>query len=148
MKKKILAVASNGGHLVQLLRLFPAFSEHDVHLISTSEDGPDETYNEYYSVTDSNFEQKFKLIKTAFETFIIYIKVRPDVVISTGAAPGFFCLLYASIFRKKAIWIDSIANTEKLSMAGGVALKLTKHCYTQWPELAKEDGPLYLGAVI
>jgi UDP-N-acetylglucosamine:LPS N-acetylglucosamine transferase len=148
MKNKILAVASNGGHLVQLLRLFPALQSNEIHLVSTSEDGPDEIFDHYYCVSDSNFEQKFKLIKTAFETLFIYLKVRPDVVISTGAAPGFFCILYAVIFRKKAIWFDSIANTEKLSMAGNIALKLTKHCYTQWPKLVGDKGPYYIGAVI
>ncbi|WP_016955315.1 hypothetical protein [Catenovulum agarivorans] len=148
MKKKVLAVASNGGHLVQLLRLFPAFSEHDVTLVSTSEDGPDERYKSYYMVTDSNFDQKIKLLKTAADTFAVYLKVRPDIVISTGAAPGLFCILYARMFGKKAIWVDSIANTEKLSMAGRVALKFTKHCYTQWPAVSKESGPFYLGAVV
>ena len=52
MAQKILAVASNGGHLIQLLRLFPAFSDMFVVLVSTSREAPvHKNINEYYRVT-------------------------------------------------------------------------------------------------
>jgi UDP-N-acetylglucosamine:LPS N-acetylglucosamine transferase len=149
MNKKILAVASNGGHLVQLMRLLPAFQDSKLILISTSVDAPQSLQLEkYFCVTDSNFDQKLKLIKTAFETMILIIKIRPDVIISTGAAPGLFCIFWGGLLGRKTIWIDSIANTEKLSMAGRIALRITKHCYTQWPNVAKSSGPFYIGSVI
>jgi UDP-N-acetylglucosamine:LPS N-acetylglucosamine transferase len=149
MNKHILAVASNGGHLVQLMRLFPAFDGNVLSLISTSNEAPkNDAVNHYYCVTDSNFDQKLRLIKTAFETMILVVKLRPDVIISTGAAPGLFCIIWGKVLRKKVIWIDSIANTEKLSMAGRVALKVTTHCYTQWPLVSKPHGPHYIGSVV
>jgi UDP-N-acetylglucosamine:LPS N-acetylglucosamine transferase len=149
MNKHILAVASNGGHLVQLIRLFPALRPNEITLISTSKAAPKNLdISGYYCVTDSNFDQKIRLVKTAFETLNLIIKLKPDVVISTGAAPGLFCILWGAILGKKVIWIDSIANTEKLSMAGRVALRITRHCYTQWPNVTGPKGPLYLGSVI
>jgi UDP-N-acetylglucosamine:LPS N-acetylglucosamine transferase len=149
MNKRIVAVASNGGHLVQLMRLFPALSDNKITLISTSTAAPQGLKIEKYCcVTDSNFDQKLRLVKTAIETFFLILKIRPDIVISTGAAPGLFCILWGVLIGKKVIWIDSIANTEKLSMAGKIALRLTKHCYTQWPTVAKPVGPFYIGSVI
>jgi UDP-N-acetylglucosamine:LPS N-acetylglucosamine transferase len=149
MNNKILAVASNGGHLVQLLRLLPAFKGSRLTLISTSQDAPKDLQLErYFCVTDSNFDQKLRLVKTAIETFFLMLRIRPEVVISTGASPGLFCVLWGALMGRKVIWIDSIANTEKLSMAGRAALRITKHCYTQWPDVAKPNGPLYIGSVI
>jgi hypothetical protein len=59
MRKKIMAVASNGGHLVQLQRRLSAFSEFELILVSTSETPPtDEYVDQYYCVSDSNFEYR------------------------------------------------------------------------------------------
>ena len=149
MQNKIMAVASNGGHLVQLQRLLPAFSGFELILVSTSKSPPtDDLVDQYYSVSDSNFQQKFRLIITAFQVFLLFIKVWPQVIVSTGAAPGLFAVFFGVLFRKKTIWIDSIANADRLSLAGRVALRLTPYCYTQWPRLATKKGPQYIGAVL
>jgi len=144
-----MAVASNGGHLVQLQRLLPAFSGCELILVSTSKTPPGDGHvDRYYSVSDSNFQQKLRLMVTAFQVFTLCVKVRPQVIVSTGAAPGLFAIFYGVLFRKKAIWIDSIANADGLSLAGKVASRLTPYCYTQWPHLAKKKGPQYIGAVL
>ena len=149
MQKKLMAVASNGGHLVQLQRLLPAFSGFELTLVSTSETpSTDDLVDQYYSVSDSNFQQKFRLLVTAFQVFVLFIKVRPQVIVSTGAAPGLFAVFFGVLFRKKTIWIDSIANADQLSLAGRVALRLTPHCYTQWRHLVSEKGPQYIGAIL
>ena len=88
------------------------------------------------------------LIKTAFHTAKVILRVRPKVVISTGAAPGLFCILWNRLIGRKAIWIDSIANTDTLSLSGKVAKMLTKHCYSQWEQVAKQSGVGYIGAII
>jgi exopolysaccharide biosynthesis glucuronosyltransferase PssD len=117
--------------------------------VSTSETPPSDDYiDQYYSVSDSNFQQKFRLIVTAIEVFVLFVKVRPQVIVSTGAAPGLFAVFFGVLFRRKAVWIDSIANADRLSLAGRVALKLTPYCYTQWPHLVTSKGPQYIGAVI
>lgn len=50
--------------------------------------------------------------------FLIVLLHRPDIVISTGAAPGFFALLFGKLLGARTIWIDSIANAEQLSVSG------------------------------
>ena len=56
----------------------------------------------------------------AFDAFALVRSVRPDVVISTGAAPGAFALFFGKLFGAKTIWIDGIASTSKLSMSGKI----------------------------
>lgn len=149
MSNRILIVASNGGHLVQLLRLQKAFEAFDVILVSTSETPPSNvTVSGYYQVHDSNFDDKFGLVITAIQTAKVVLQVRPKVVVSTGAAPGLFCILWNRLMGRNAVWIDSIANTETLSLSGKIAKRLTKHCYSQWEHVANQNGVGYIGAII
>lgn len=148
-ERKVLAVASAGGHWVQLQRLLPAFQENTVSFLSTNVElralCPG---RKIYSVQDANMEEKRAMLWMAFQIFWIVLKVRPDVVITTGAAPGYFALMWGKLFGAKTIWIDSIANAEKLSLAGRRAKFWADHWLTQWPELAGAEGPTYLGAVL
>ena len=71
-----------------------------------------------------------------------------DVVISTGAAPGLLCLPAARLIGARTLWIDSIANGERLSLSGRIARRLAHECLTQWEHLACEPKPKYRGAVL
>ena len=73
---------------------------------------------------------------------------RPDVVISTGAAPGYAAIRFGRWIGARTIWLDSIANVDHLSLSG---VKIGRHAdlwMTQWPHLAKPEGPRFKGAVL
>lgn len=147
--RKLLATCSGGGHLIQLLRLTPAFEDHTLVLATTLPDAPEDiTLSRYYCVTDSNAQQKIRLLKTALETARIVLRERPDVVISTGAAPGLLAMAWAWLLRKKLIWIDSISNHDQLSLSGRLARRLTPHCFTQWPHLCEVEDVRYIGSLV
>ena len=73
---------------------------------------------------------------------------RPDVVISTGAAPGYFAIRMGKWLGARTVWIDSIANVETLSMAGTLAGRYADLWLTQWQHLARPEGPHFLGGTI
>lgn len=149
MSKKILAVASAGGHWVQLLRLRPAFEGNIIRYISTNPGLAGQVSPSKMSVVrDASMWDKFGLLVMAFQIAWAIIKYRPDIVVSTGAAPGFFALVFGRLSGAKTIWIDSIANAEELSLAGRKVRRWADHWLTQWPELARSDGPSYIGSVI
>ena len=149
-RKKILAVASSGGHWVQLLRVIPALASHKVIFVTVLESYRAEVpENKFYLVNDATQWNKLALIKLAFRVAWVVIKERPDVVVSTGAAPGYFALLFGRLLRAKTIWIDSITNIEQLSMAGALVGKYADLWLTQWPHLATPEGrPHYGGSVL
>lgn len=143
--KKLLVVASGGGHWIQLMRLKPVFDDFDSVYVSTYDSiGNDK----YYKVPDANFTSKIECIKLFLKILMIVIKVRPDVIISTGAAPGFFAILSGYIFRKKTIWIDSMANVDELSKSGKYCKYFATVWLTQWEELSHNEGPYFKGRVI
>lgn len=145
-KKKLLAVASQGGHLIQLMRLKPVFDRYDASYVSNQHnEGMEENF---IAIADANRNAKFKLLLLFMQMLWIMIRKRPDVVISTGAAPGYFALILGKLFGAKTIWLDSIANAEELSLSGQRAGKFADLWLTQWPEVAHENGPQYGGRVL
>ena len=146
--KKICAVASIGGHWVQLLRIIrPLESEFEIVYLSThSKCATMVQGHTFYQIKDFRRWDFYKLIPEFFHTLQIIRKENPSAVISTGAAPGLITLLAAKILRKKTIWIDSIANVKHLSFSGKIASKFVSRIYTQWEDLATDDI-LYAGNI-
>jgi len=138
-KVNVLAIASIGGHWVQLLRLMPLFnvSTNEVTFVSTwaNVDNMVEGHK-YYAVPDANRHNKFNLLKCGWAIFSIIFSSRPQIIITTGAAPGLFGVLAGRLLGIKTVWIDSIANVEKLSLSGYIAIKLADRVYTQWEHLS------------
>lgn len=148
-KKKLLAVASGGGHWIQLLRLAPAFTGCRVVFVTVQEAyRTDVKEHQFYSIPDATRHTKVRLIWTAFKLFWIVCKENPDVVVSTGAAPGYLAIVIGNLLRARTIWVDSVANVEELSMSGRLAGRYAHLWLTQWPHLATKEGPQFRGAVL
>jgi UDP-N-acetylglucosamine:LPS N-acetylglucosamine transferase len=161
-RPRVLAVASGGGHWVQLLRLRPAFAGADVTFVTVSEQYRADVAEDvaagasFVTVNDATRWNKFGLVKLAWRLFRIIRTVKPDVVITTGAAPGFFALRIAKLLGARTAWIDSIANVEEVSLSGRRVGPKADLWLTQWPHLAQpvaaesgtRAGPHYRGAVL
>lgn len=148
-RKRILAVSSAGGHWVQLLRLRTAFDNHEQFYLSViSAYRGDVEPQPFYVVNDATRWNKLALILMALRIMVIILWVRPHIVVSTGAAPGYFALRFAKWIGSRTIWIDSIANVEQISLSGERVRPYADLWLTQWPHLAKPDGPTYAGAVL
>ncbi|WP_424315743.1 UDP-N-acetylglucosamine--LPS N-acetylglucosamine transferase [Haloferula sp.] len=146
---KILALSSGGGHWVQLLRLRPAFEGCNVVYATVSEGyRPEVEGAEFRLIVDANRSNKLDLIRSAWSILRLMISERPDIVISTGAAPGFFAVRLGKILRVRTVWLDSVANAEELSMSGQKVGGSVDLWLTQWPHLADEKGPKCFGSVL
>lgn len=149
MVKKVLLVASHGGHWVQIRKMSSAFEGMDVHYMTTTQGVKDEISDApLYVIPDAHLDEKIRLIFLAIKIFFIMLRLRPNIVMSTGAAPGFFALLFGKLFGAKTIWVDSVANVEKLSVTGQKVKYFSDLWLTQWKHLEKPEGPLYKGSVL
>lgn len=146
--KKVLAVASGGGHWVQLLRLRKAFIGTEVAFMTTNPEYQSEVSEKLYIVKDANLNKKFHLMLMFIQVLWILVRFRPDVIVTTGAAPGFAAIMLGKILGAKTIWLDSIANGEELSASGKRAKKWADQWLTQWEHLATEKGPYFKGKVL
>ncbi len=145
---KLLAVASGGGHWMQLLRLRPAFEEANVSWLTTQRAYANDIIGPLYVVRDANMWNKLALAIMFLQVAWLLLRIRPDVVVTTGAAPGFAAILVGRLLGARTVWIDSIANSEVLSGSGAKAGRWAHVWLTQWEHLARPDGPHYWGAVI
>lgn len=102
-----------------------------------------------YMLGECNRRHPIETIKVLLRCFKIVVKEKPDVVITTGSMPiAMFCLC-AKLFRKKVIWIDSIANIERFSMSGRLMYYFADLFLTQWQELAQEyPKAQFAGAIL
>jgi len=149
MKKKVLLVASHGGHWVQMRKMSPAFEGAEIHYLTTNKGVESEVSPAPLSVVpDANLDEKVRLVFLALKVFWLVLWLRPNIVMSTGAAPGFFALVFGKIFGAKTIWVDSIANVEKMSVSGEKVKSFADLWLTQWPHLALTDGPHFKGSVL
>ena len=150
-RKKICLAASAGGHLMQLLKVADSWQGRDVFYVSTVPVVADklEKLGKTYIVGECNRQHPVRTFLVMMRCLKIVLKERPDVVISTGAAPGLLLCVLARIFLAKIVWLDSIANTEKLSMSGRMIRPFANLILSQWPDVAaKYKNVEYVGAVI
>jgi UDP-N-acetylglucosamine:LPS N-acetylglucosamine transferase len=146
---KVLAVASGGGHWIQLLRLRPAFAGAEVVYASTDAPGNlQKLGGRFHRLRDANQDTKIALLFSAVQIFLMVARERPDVVVSTGAAPGYLAVLFGSLLGARTLWVDSIANAGCISKSGRLARRRSTLFLTQWERLATDDGVRYEGAVI
>jgi UDP-N-acetylglucosamine:LPS N-acetylglucosamine transferase len=148
-KTRILAVSSGGGHWIQLLRLRPAFDGLDVTFASVGRSrAADVAPAPYRAIPDANRAQKIKLLWLLLRLSWLVARVRPNVVISTGAAPGYIAVRIGRMLGARTLFLDSIANAEELSLSANLAKRHCDLVLTQWPHLADPEGPNYRGSVL
>ena len=149
MRKRILAVSSGGGHWVELIRLLPAFEGDDVIFATVDMAYRGEAGSaRFYTVRDVTRWDRWRWAQTIVKLIWILWREKPHVVVSTGALPGYFALRLAKWFGARTIWLDSIANVDELSMSGRIIGKHADLWLTQWPHLARPEGPIYRGTVL
>ena len=156
--RRVLAVASGGGHWIQLMRLRPAWDGQDVTYVTTTESLRADVMRDaaergqrppgYFVVPEANRWQKLRLIGQLIGLTAIVLRTWPHAVITTGAAPGYFALRLGRLVGARTAWIDSIANAEELSLSGRKAGHYADLWLTQWPDLARPEGPDFRGAVL
>ena len=150
MKKKILAVSSGGGHWVQLRRLQQALDGQDIAYVTVHADYKMDIPSgaRFYAVRDATRWDRWGFVVLLLQLVWIFWRERPQVVVSTGAAPGYFALRLGKLLGAKTVWIDSVANVEEVSLSGRRIAKYADLWLTQWPHLATPTGPRYLGSVL
>lgn len=103
---------------------------------------------DFRRVPDATRWDRFRFLWMIIKVALLVVRTRPDIIISTGAAPGYVALRVGKFIGARTIWLDSIANSERISLSGE---KIAKHAdlwLTQWEHLQKAGGPTYSGSVV
>ena len=142
--KKICFTASSGGHFEQLMMLKPLMDKYDSFIV-TEKTGYSviKDNRKIYYLNQVNRHEKtfvFKMIINAFKSFKIFLREKPDVIISTGALATIPMCIFAKILKKKIIFIESFAKVTSPTLTGKLIYKFADQFYVQWEQM-KEHYP-------
>lgn len=145
-----MAVSSGGGHWVEMRRVLPAFEGFDMAYVSTNPEADTDLAGErYYCVRNFTRRDALVSIRVVAQMVRILRKERPEVVVTTGAAPGLIALALAKLMLgSRTVWIDSLAAAETMSLSGRMARPFADAWLTQWAALARPGGPEHWGSVL
>ncbi|MEH7482983.1 PssD/Cps14F family polysaccharide biosynthesis glycosyltransferase [Neobacillus drentensis] len=138
---KICFAASSGGHLEQIMMLYPLMKKHDSFILSektTYKFNPKEINT--HMVIQINRREilfVFKMFFLFLQSLFIFLKEKPDVVISTGALATIPICLYAKFFKKKLIFIESFSKITTPTITGKLMYKRADLFLIQWEELKR-----------
>ena len=146
---KILAIASPGGHWIQLNKICnPLDNRFNILYVTPNSQFISNKNNRIIkNIIDASADSKFKVLILALQVIILLVKERPKFIISTGAAPGAIAFLIAKYLPIKTIWIDSIANVKQLSRSGKMVRNSADVILTQWEALSDEKV-MYKGSLL
>ena len=146
--KKVLFISSTGGHLVEMMQLKEMFNNFDYHIVTEKTKSNlklKELYKEkidflVYGTKDYLITYPFKLLYNCFKSLFIYLKIRPDYIITTGAhTAGPMCCI-GKIFGSRIIYIETFANMTSKTITGRCVYPFADKFIVQW-ESMKELYP-------
>lgn len=145
----VLAVSSPGGHWVELMRLQPALDGLVVQYASPdSGRALDVPAGRFQQIPDANLRTPLRLARCLIAVFLLVMRHRPRVVLSTGAAPGLFACVFGRAIGAHVIWLDIFAGVERVTLSGRLVGHFAHLRLVQWPHLARPGGPHYKGSLL
>lgn len=142
--KKVLFISSTGGHLNELLQLEPLFAKYDSYIVTektkSSKVLKSKYKNVYYLVYGTKlhlFTYFFKFIYNIIKSFILYVKIRPKVIITTGTHTAVPMCYIGKLFRSKIIYIETFANRNTKTVAGKIIYPIADTFIVQWKSMLK-----------
>ena len=135
---RVLGIASGGGHLHELkrsLKLIREKKNHEIMMISCS-NGRSEAELDHgiYWISDPEQSIVKHVVNTAIALYYL-IKIRPNVIISTGAGVAVPFLVCGKLFKCTVIFIESGARISALSKTGRLAYCFVDFFFVQSEQL-------------
>lgn len=149
LEERVLCVSSSGGHWQQLTALRPAWEGRLVRYACTTAINQEKLgITNFSQIPDCNRNTVQKIFASVPAYIRVFRQFRPTTIVSTGALPGLFFIIMGKLTGAKTVWIESIANSEKLSLSGTVASYLVDSFFVQAEHLADGKRHIYAGSVL
>lgn len=155
--KKVLFISSTGGHLSELLQLKSMFNKYDYHIVTEKDKTNEKLKNIYkdritylpYATRSKKISYIFKYLYIIIKSIIIYIKLHPKYIVTTGTHTAGPICYFGKIFGTKIIYIETFANRSKKTATGRLIYPISDLFIVQWEEMLKlypkavYGGPIY-----
>jgi UDP-N-acetylglucosamine:LPS N-acetylglucosamine transferase len=137
---RALLVCSPGGHLLQMMRLCPAWEDLDPVWITL--DAADSRHllrdsDVVWGVGPTNRSLRALLANLRLAWRVVRSR-RPEAILSTGAALAVPFFIVGKLHGCRLVYVESLTRSEELSLAGKIVYPLADAFFVQWPSAA--DG--------
>jgi len=136
---RVLFCASAGGHYTELLQLFELIEKYNGVVITektiVSKNAIFPTNYVPYSSRNEGWKYLFKYSYVCLLSLFYFVKYRPKIIISTGVHSTLPICLLGWLFRRKIIYIETVAIVDKPTITGRIMYKFANQFYVQWEEL-------------
>jgi UDP-N-acetylglucosamine:LPS N-acetylglucosamine transferase len=147
----VLFVASTGGHLNQLNELARFFGATRSHWVTFDKPyanvllgGQPITFAHYPTVRNPR-----NLARNLLLAVRVQRRLRPRAVVTTGSGVGVPFLYAARLLGMRAIFVESLARSEQLSLSARLVLPVCTDLFVQWPNLTERYRKArYAGALL
>lgn len=144
-KKKVLFIASTGGHLNELMQLSPMFNNYNYYIITEKTKSNISLIEKYqrrisflvYGTKDKKLIYPFKFIYNCLKSLVLYIKIRPKYIITTGTHTAVPICYIGKLFGSKIIFIETFANSSTKTLSGKLIYPIANLFIVQWESMLK-----------
>ena len=136
-KLKICLVGSSGGHLTHLYMLKPFWEKHDRFWVTFDKKDAKsllEKEKMYIAYYPSNRSFKAFVINM-WQALKILLKEKPDLIISSGAAPAVPFFWLGKLFGAKTIYIEVFDRIDTSTITGKMVYPVTDKFIVEWDEM-------------
>lgn len=141
--KKVLFISSTGGHLTELLQLEPVFNKYDYHIVTEKTKSNISLKNKWgnrihyltYGNKHNPIPYLFIFPLNIIHSFLLFLKIRPNVIVTTGAHTCVPMCYIAKLFRRKVIYIETFANRSTRTLTGRLVYPIADLFIVQWKEM-------------
>lgn len=154
--KKVLFIASTGGHLNELLQLKPMFEKYDYHLITERDNTTLNLKSEYkdkisylkYGTRSKIFSYIFIFIFNIIKSIYLYARIKPKYIVTTGTHTAVPICYIAKMFGTKIIFIETFANRNTKTLSGKLVYPIANLFVVQWKEMLELYPKAIYGGMI
>lgn len=138
MNLKVCVACSGGGHLTEMLQIEDSYREFE-HFYVTFErpNSIDLAKREKVYFVECPSRNPLRLILNSIQSLKIFLKEKPDVVISTGADAAVATCFIAKLLGKKVIFIESFCRINTASLSAKMVYPIADLFLVQWKENLK-----------
>ena len=136
-KPRICLVSSSGGHWEQLQKLKPLIVKYEGCLVTEKTQFPEKAK---YFMLQTDLKDKWmipKMIVNSLRAVLVWIKEKPDFIITTGTLVAYPFYLMAVLFRKKFVFIETFGRANMPTVAGRMMEKHSDLFIVQWESQVK-----------
>ena len=135
-RKKIIGISSGGGHLSELMKVIPSSYENEMTYITFRNGHTKDTLKDkaHFFVIDPHIS-KMKFFINFVQSFLLFLKLRPKVIISTGSGIAIPLILIGRFFKTKIVFVESGARIFKPSKTASFIYKYSDLFIIQYETL-------------